>query len=107
MLTEDWIAITVILVCLVASFFFSASETALTAFSHARMLRVENSGDRRARMVTRLAAVRERMIGAILTGSNVVNILASSLTTGLLLTWLGDGGVLDATATTSEGIVVC
>jgi Mg2+/Co2+ transporter CorB len=106
MLTEDWIAIAVILLCLVASFFFSASETALTAFSRARMLRIENGGDLRARLVNRLAEVRERMIGAILTGSNVVNISASSLATSLLLFWFGDVGVLYATAIMTVVIVV-
>ena len=106
MLTEDWIALAVILICLVASFFFSASETALTAFSRARMLRIENSGDVRARLVNRLAEVRERMIGAILTGSNVVNISASSLATGLLLSWFGDVGVLYATAIMTVLIIV-
>ena len=39
MLTEDWISLAVIIVCLALSFFFSGSETALTAFSRARMLR--------------------------------------------------------------------
>jgi Mg2+/Co2+ transporter CorB len=106
MLTEDWISLAVILICLAASFFFSASETALTAFSRARMLRIEHGGDQRARMVNRLAEVRERMIGAILTGSNVVNISASSLTTGLLLAWFGDVGVLYATAIMTVVIVV-
>jgi Mg2+/Co2+ transporter CorB len=106
MLTEDWIALAIILVCLVASFFFSASETALTAFSRARMLRIENGGDLRARLVNRLAEVRERMIGAILTGSNVANISASSLATGLLLSWFGEVGVLYATAIMTVVIVV-
>ena len=106
MLTEDWIALAVILICLVASFFFSASETALTAFSRARMLGIENNGDVRAHLVNRLAEVRERMIGAILTGSNIVNISASSLATGLLLSWFGDVGVLYATAIMTVVIVV-
>ena len=70
-----------------------ASETALTAFSRARMLRMEKAGNRRAALVNRLLETRERLIGAILTGNNVVNIAASSLATGLLLAWFGDVGV--------------
>ena len=38
------------------------------------------------------------MIGAILTGNNVVNIAATALTTGLLLSWFGEIGALYATA---------
>ncbi len=97
MLTEDWFALAFILICLVLAFFFSASETALTAVSRARMLRLEKSGNWRARLVNRLIATRERMIGAILTGQNVVNIAASAVATGALLSWFGDVGVLYAT----------
>jgi len=97
MLTEDWFALSFILVCLVLAFCFSASETALTAVSRARMLRLEKSGNWRAKLVNELIHIRERMIGAILTGQNVVNIAASAVATGLLLAWFGEVGVLYAT----------
>jgi Mg2+/Co2+ transporter CorB len=103
---EDWLAIVVILLCLSLSFFFSGSETALTAFSRARMLRMEKTGNRRAGLVNRLLETRERMIGAILTGNNIVNIAASSLATGLLLSWFGDVGVLYATIIMTVVVVV-
>jgi Mg2+/Co2+ transporter CorB len=103
---EDWLSIAVIVLCLWLSFFFSGSETALTAFSRARMLRLQKAGDRGAGLVNRLAETRERMIGAILTGNNVVNIAASSLATGLLLRWFGDVGVLYATMIMTVVVVV-
>jgi Mg2+/Co2+ transporter CorB len=106
MLTEDWISLAVIVICLALSFFFSGSETALTAFSRARMLRMEKAGNHRATLVNRLAETRERMIGAILTGNNVANIAASALATGLLLAWFGDVGVLYATAIMTVVVVV-
>ena len=106
MSVEDWLSILVIVLCLGLSFFFSGSETALTAFSRARMLRLEKTGNRRAGLVNRLLDARERLIGAILTGNNVVNIAASSLTTGLLLSWFGDVGVLYATMVMTVAIVV-
>ena len=104
--TEDWFALLVILVCLLFSFFFSGSETALTAFSRARMLRLQKAGNRRAAVVNRLLETRERLIGAILTGNNVVNIAASSLATGLLLSWFGDVGVIYATLIMTIVVVV-
>src|SRR6266705_6621106 len=103
---DDWLALAVIVLCLVLSFFFSGSETALTAFSRARMLRMEKTGNRRAALVNRLLETRERMIGAILTGNNVANIAASALTTGVLYAWFGDVGVLYATAIMTVIIVV-
>jgi Mg2+/Co2+ transporter CorB len=106
MLTEDWISLAVIVICLVLSFFFSGSETALTGFSRARMLQLEKNGNARARVVNRLIETRERMIGAILAGNNVANIAASALTTGVLYAWFGDVGVLYATAIMTVVIVV-
>jgi Mg2+/Co2+ transporter CorB len=106
MLTEDWISLAVIVICLVLSFFFSGSETALTGFSRARMLQLEKNGNARARLVNRLVETRERMIGAILAGNNVANIAASALTTGVLYAWFGDVGVLYATAIMTVVIVV-
>src|SRR5215813_11370035 len=106
MLTEDWISLAVIVICLALSFFFSGSETALTAFSRARMLQLEKNGNARARLVNRLVETRERMIGAILAGNNVANIAASALTTGLLYAWFGEVRVLYATAIMTVVIVV-
>ena len=51
---QDWLVLLAILVCLALSFFFSGSETALTAFSRARMLRMEKAGNRKAAIVNRL-----------------------------------------------------
>ena len=48
---QDWLVLLAILICLGLSFFFSGSETALTAFSRARMLRMEKAGNRRAAVV--------------------------------------------------------
>lgn len=73
----------VLLLCFSA--FFSASETALTGASRAKMFAMEKAGSRRAAAVNRLYAGRERFIGAILVGNNFVNILASTLGTALFL----------------------
>ncbi|WP_249691703.1 HlyC/CorC family transporter [Stappia sp. WLB 29] len=92
-----WLSILAIIVLLVMSGFFSGSETALTAASRARMLQLEKTGDRRAAVVSRLIMVRERLIGALLLGNNLVNILASALATNVLLSLFGDAGVVYAT----------
>jgi Mg2+/Co2+ transporter CorB len=102
----DWLSIIVVVVSLLLSAFFSASETALTASSRARLARLEKHGNRRAAIVNRLLDSRERMIGALLIGNNVANIGASALMTGLLLAWFGDVGVLYATVIMSVLVVV-
>ncbi len=92
-----WLIAVAVVVLVAASAFFSGSETALTAASRARILQLERSGDRRATIVGRLIADREKLIGAILLGNNVVNILASALATSALLTLFGQAGVAYAT----------
>jgi Mg2+/Co2+ transporter CorB len=106
MTAYDWFILVVVLICLMLSAFFAGSETALTASSRASMLRLEKHGNRRAGVVNRLLDARERMIGALLFGNNAVNIAASSLATGVLLTWFGDVGVIYATVVMTILIVV-
>jgi Mg2+/Co2+ transporter CorB len=106
MSSTDWLAVVAIVVCLLLSFFFSGSETALTASSRSSMLRLEKNGNRRAAIVNRLMLTRERLIGAILFGNNAVNIAASALATGLFLTWFGDVGVAYATVVMTLVVVV-
>jgi Mg2+/Co2+ transporter CorB len=93
----DWLDVVAVLVCLGASAFFSASETALTASSRAAMMRLEKQGNRDATIVNRLLATRERLLGAILFANNFATIAASTLATGLMLTLFGHAGVIYAT----------
>ena len=88
------------------SAFFAGSETALTASSRASMARLEKQGNRRAGIVNRLLQSRERLIGGLMLGNNLVNIAASALTTGILLVWFGQAGVLYATIVMTVLIVV-
>ena len=83
---------------LVLSAFFSGSETALTAASRARMHQLEQDGDANARVVNQLREDKERLIGAILLGNNLVNILASALLTAMLIGLVGEAAVPLATA---------
>ena len=69
---------------LAISALFSAAETALTGASRARMHQLEREGDRPARRVNKLLSDQETMIGAVLLGNNLINILASALTTQVL-----------------------
>jgi Mg2+/Co2+ transporter CorB len=69
---------------LAVSALFSAAETSLTGASRARMHQMEREGDRAARRVNRLLSDQETMIGAVLLGNNLINILASALTTQVL-----------------------
>ncbi|HMA58293.1 MAG TPA: HlyC/CorC family transporter [Pseudolabrys sp.] len=106
MTANDWLSLVVVLICLLLSAFFSGSETALTASSRASMARLDKHGNRRARIVNRLLESRERLLGALLLGNNAVNIAASALATGVLLTWFGNAGVVYATVAMTVLVVV-
>ena len=96
----------VIIISLALSAFFAAGETSLTATSRARMTALERQGNPAARRVNRLLASRERLIGAMLIGNNIVNIGASALTTTIFVALFGDAGVIYATATMTVLVVV-
>jgi Mg2+/Co2+ transporter CorB len=102
----DWLSVVIIVACLFLSAAFAGGETALMAFSRARMLRLEKKGNRSAGIVNRLLESRERLIGALLLGNNAVNIAASSLATSVFLLWFGDVGVLYATIVMTVLVVV-
>ncbi|KAA2236824.1 HlyC/CorC family transporter [Salinarimonas soli] len=101
-----WLAGFIVILCLALSAFFSAGETAFTGASKARMLSLENAGDPRARIVNRLLELRERFIGAMLIGNNIVNIGVSAFTTSVLVGIFGTGGVIYATIVMSLLVIV-
>ena len=96
-----------IILCLVVlSFLFSGTETSMTTVSRARLHTLERDGDRRAGLVQRLIGRRDRLVSALLIGSNLVNILASALATSVLLAVFGEAGVAYATIAMTVILVV-
>jgi Mg2+/Co2+ transporter CorB len=100
------VSLSVIAILLVLSAFFSGSETALTAASRPLMHQMAQSGNHRATIVESLHARTERLIGAILLGNNLVNILASALATSLMIAAFGDAGVVYATVAMTFMILI-
>ncbi|MEZ5912094.1 MAG: HlyC/CorC family transporter [Paracoccaceae bacterium] len=92
-----WMTAAAIIGLLVLSAFFSGSETALTAASRSKLRAQADKGARGAEAALKVTEDSERLIGALLLGNNVVNILSASLATALLTRILGDGGVAMAT----------
>ena len=92
-----WITSGAILCLLVLSGFFSGSETALTAASRGKLRAQADKGNRGAQRALRITEDNERLIGSVLLGNNVVNILATSLATAMFTRLLGESGVAMAT----------
>jgi Mg2+/Co2+ transporter CorB len=104
--TESLLQLGLVVLLLLFSAFFSGSETSLTAASRARMHQLEKDGDKRATLVSKLLNMRERLLGAILLGNNFVNILASSIMAGLMLSIVGEAGIIYATIITTALILI-
>jgi Mg2+/Co2+ transporter CorB len=97
MVIDIFIPVISIFILLILSAFFSSSETALTGASKVRLHNKEKEGSQRAALVNRIREQKDRMIGALLLGNNLVNILASALATSLLIKLFGEAGVVYAT----------
>ncbi len=106
MTTAIWLIPFAILGLILLSAFFSGSETALTAASRARMMQLQKNGEKRAGIVTRLLEKRDKLIGTLLIGNNLVNILASALATSLFLNLFGQAGVAIATLVMTVLVVI-
>jgi Mg2+/Co2+ transporter CorB len=103
--TVWWTAGTIALL-LALSGFFSGSETALTAASRFKLKAMSDQGSAGAEKAMRLTDDNERLIGSVLLGNNLVNILATSLATSLLTVLFGDSGVIVATAIMTALVLV-
>ena len=92
-----WFTAASIFALIVMSGFFSGSETALTAASRGKLRSQADKGDKGAERALDITEDNERLIGSVLLGNNLVNILATSLATALFTKLLGEGGVVYAT----------
>lgn len=75
------IYISIIVVCLIMSAYFSATETAFSTFNRIRVKNMAEKGNKKAALALRLADNYDTLISTILIGNNIVNILASAMGT--------------------------
>ena len=97
------VAVTVLLLI---SAFFSGSETALTAASRGMLKAQADKGSRGAKAALSVTDDSESMIGALLLGNNIANILSAALTTALLTDLFGSKGVAIATVMVTVLVLV-
>lgn len=100
------ISLIAIFLLIVLSAFFNGSETALTAASRARMYALQEDGNRRAKVVNEVLSQPEKMIGTVLLGNTLVDVLAAAMASNLAVQLYGDVGVAYATAAVTVLIVI-
>ena len=79
----------IIVVCIIMSAYFSATETAFSSLNRIRIKNMVEKGDKKAELVLRLSEDYDSLLSTILIGNNIVNIALSSLATVLFVDWLG------------------
>ena len=92
-----WTTAGAIVLLLVLSGFFSGSETALTAASRGKLRSQADKGSHGAQKALSVTEDSEKLIGSVLLGNNLVNILGTSLATALFTRAFGESGVALAT----------
>lgn len=100
MTSTQIIYLAVVIICIILSGYFSATETAFTAINKIRLRAKAEDGDKGAKRVLKLADNYDRLLTTILIGNNVVNILASSLFTLLLISFIQSNETLATTLST-------
>ncbi|MBL6785125.1 MAG: HlyC/CorC family transporter [Rickettsiales bacterium] len=95
-----------ILLLIFLSAFFSSSETALTSLSRAKIHKLKKQGDKSASLVSDLRKDKDLLISSILIGNNIVNILASVLTTTIFINLFGENAIALATITMTLLLVI-
>ena len=81
--------IVTIIIMIILSAYFSATETAFSSLNRIRIKNLAESGNRRAKLAYRLAGNYDELISSVLVGNNIVNITASSVATVLFIQMLG------------------
>ncbi len=91
-LSTQFLFITLVIL-IILSGFFSSSETGLIALNRYKLKHLAKTGHRGARLAKSLLNKPDRLIGLILFGNNLVNVLASFIVSMLTLRLLGDGSL--------------
>ncbi|WAW15862.1 CNNM domain-containing protein [Peptostreptococcus equinus] len=104
--SSTWIEIAVLVLLLVSSAFFSASETALLSVNKVKIRHLKEEGVKGANVAESIIDKPKKMLSTILVGNNVANIAATSISTSLMMRLFGQQGIALATAIMTVLILV-
>ena len=99
-------SITAMVICVILSGYFSATETAFSSVNRTRLKAMAEKGDRKAELALRLAEDYDKLISTILIGNNVVNIALASIGTLFFVDLLGDRGATVSTAVITVVVLI-
>jgi len=89
---ESILSIIIIILCVILSGYFSATETAFSSLNRIRIKNMADNGNKRAALTYKLSDNYDKLLSTILVGNNIVNIAAASVSTLLFVRFLGNAG---------------
>lgn len=95
--TSTGVLLLILAVLIALSAFFSSSETGMMSLNRYRLKHLSKKGHRGAMRAERLLARPDRLLGTILVGNNIVNILAASIASVVAVKLWGDAGIAIST----------
>lgn len=104
----SWIILQFVLlvILIVLSSFFSASEMAIFSSNKIRIKKHAGDGDENAKIIERMLENPERVLNTILVGNNIVNIGAAAISTSIAIDYFGDVGIGIATGVVTLVILI-
>lgn len=104
---SDSTSLIIIVICIVMSAYFSATETAFSSLNRIRIKNLAEKGNQRAALVMRLSERYDSLLSTILIGNNIVNIASASVATVLFVKMLGEEtGPSVSTAVTTVVVLI-
>ena len=94
---SDTFQIIILIIMLILSGFFSASETALLSLSKIRIRHMVEEEVKGAKLVEKLIENPDKFLGAVLLANNVVNIGSASLASAIAASFFGSNAVVIST----------
>ena len=90
-MNSDIVSLIIILICVMLSAYFSATETSFTSLNRIRMKNMAEKGDKRAELVLKLLENFDKLLSTILVGNNIVNNVATTIGAVLFIQLIGPG----------------
>lgn len=99
-------SIVAMLICIIFSAYFSATETAFSSLNKTRLKVMAEKGNKRAKLACDLSEKYDKLISTILIGNNIVNIAVSSIGTLLFVALIGNMGATVSTVVITVAVLI-
>ena len=106
MIDGDSLRLIAIVILVMMSALFSATETAFNTFNRVRMKNLASDGNKRAALVLKLSEDYDSLLSTILIGNNIVNIALTAIATIMFVVWFPSNGAAISTAVTTVVVLI-